>query len=153
MFGSEETKAFTYLGIQLIQNDDFSLTINQNNYIDCISEIKSSYERYKISREKKNSLLSNEEKTSYRSDAGQLNWVAGISRPDISFSVCEASTKFKQATVADVLYVNKIIKNVKNSTNEIRFPQLNLNNIKLQLFTDACFKWREPSWSHNLFNR
>ena len=27
MFGSEETKAFTYLGIQLIQNDDFSLTI------------------------------------------------------------------------------------------------------------------------------
>ena len=31
MFGSEETKAFTYLGIQLIQNDDFSLTINQND--------------------------------------------------------------------------------------------------------------------------
>ena len=28
MFGSEETKAFTYLGIQLIQNDDFSLTDN-----------------------------------------------------------------------------------------------------------------------------
>ena len=40
MFGSEETKAFTYLGIQLSQNDDFSLIINQNNYIDCISEIK-----------------------------------------------------------------------------------------------------------------
>ena len=32
MFGSEESKAFTYLGIQLIQYDDFSLTINQNNY-------------------------------------------------------------------------------------------------------------------------
>ena len=37
MFGSEETKPFTYLGIQLIQNGDFSSTINQNNYIDCIS--------------------------------------------------------------------------------------------------------------------
>ena len=153
MFGSEETKAFTYLGIRLIQNDDFSLTINQNNYIDCISEIKLSNERLK----EKNSLLSREEKTAYRSAVGQLNWVAGISRPDISFSVCEASTKFKQATVADVLYVNKIIKNVKNSTNEIRFPQLNGNNIELQLFTDASFnnltEWREPSWSDNLFNR
>ena len=53
MFGSEETKAFTYLGIQLIQNDDFSLTINQNNYIDCISEIKSPYERYKILKKKR----------------------------------------------------------------------------------------------------
>ena len=89
--------------------------------------------------ERKNSLLSNEEKTSYRSAVGHLNWVAEISRPDISFSVCEASTKFKQATVADVLYVNKIIKNVKNSKNAINFPQLNLNNIKLQLFTDASF--------------
>ena len=85
MFGSEETKAFTYLGIKLIQNDDFSLTINQNNYTDCISEIKLTNERLK----KKNSLLSNEEKTSCRSAVGQLNWFAGISRPDISFSVCE----------------------------------------------------------------
>ena len=40
VFGSMETKAFTHLGIQLIQNDDFSLTINQNNYIGCIPEIK-----------------------------------------------------------------------------------------------------------------
>ena len=87
----------------------------------------------------KNSLLSNEEKTSYRSAVGHLNWVAEISRPDISFSVCEASTKFKQATVADVLYVNKIIKNAKNSKNAINFSQLNLSNIKLQLFTDASF--------------
>ena len=31
MFGLEETKAFTYLGIQLIQSDDFSLLITQNN--------------------------------------------------------------------------------------------------------------------------
>ena len=47
-------------------------------------------------------LFSNEEKTLNRSAVGQLNWVAEISRPDISFSVCEASTKFKQATVGDV---------------------------------------------------
>ena len=108
LFGTEETKAFTYLGMQLIQNGDFSLTINQNNYIDCISEIKLSNGRLK----EKNSLLFNEEKT-YRSVLGQFNWVAGISRPDISFSVCEASTKFKQATVADVLYANKITKKRK----------------------------------------
>ena len=135
MFGSEETKAFTYLGIQLIQNDDFSLTINQNNYTDCISEIKLSNDRLK----EKNSLLSNEEITSFRSAVGQLNWVAGISGPYISFSGCEASTKFKQATVGDILYFKKIIKIVKNSKNAINFPQLNLNNIKLQLFTDASF--------------
>ena len=51
----------------------------------------------------------------------------------------ELSAKFKQATVADVLYVNKIIKNVNNSKNPINFSQLNLSNIKLELFTDASF--------------
>ena len=50
---------------------------------------------------------------SYRSAVGQLNQVTGISRPDISSSVCEASTKFKQGAVADVIYVNKIIEKNK----------------------------------------
>ena len=53
MFGSEETKVVTYLGIQLKQNDDFNLNINQNNYIDYIHEIKLSNERPK----EKNNLL------------------------------------------------------------------------------------------------
>ena len=57
----------------------------------------------------RNSTRTEAERTKYRSVAGQLNWVACISRPEISFSVCEASTKFKIATVADVYYVNKII--------------------------------------------
>ena len=58
MFGSEAKKSFQYLDIQLIQNDDFSLNINQNSYIDCISEIKLSNERLK----EENILLSNEGK-------------------------------------------------------------------------------------------
>ena len=58
MFGSEAKKSFQYLDIQLIQNDDFSLNIDQNSYIDCISEIKLSNERLK----EENILLSNEGK-------------------------------------------------------------------------------------------
>ena len=75
--------------MQLIQNDDFSLTINQNNYTDCIFEIKLSNERLKenniatIAKQShtqfwnfyNNSQMSNEEKTSYRSAVGQLNWI------------------------------------------------------------------------------
>ena len=133
-FGSEETDAFTYLGIQLSQDEDYSVVINQSSYINGISEIELTKER-----KERNSSLTNEEKTLYRSAVGQLNWVAGMSRPDISFSVCEASTKFKQATIADVIYVNKIIRNLKNSNHVIKFPQLNLENLKLQLFTDACY--------------
>ena len=64
-----------------------------------------------------NSPLTEAERTQHRSVIGQLNWVAGISRTDISFSVCEASTKFQNLTVANVYYVNKIIRNVKSTKN------------------------------------
>ena len=41
--------------------------------------------------------------------------------------------------MAGILYVSKIIENVENSRKAINFPQLNLNNIRLQIFTDASF--------------
>ena len=85
------------------------------------------------------SFLTPSEKTLYRSIVGQLNWVAGISRPGISFAVCESSTKFIHATVADKIYVNMIIRKFKSSHCFIQFPQLDLNTVKLQLFTDASF--------------
>mgnify|MGYP001796156622 CR=1 FL=1 len=134
-FGSEEVESFTYIGINLTQNTDFSIHINQNSYIDSISEIPLSKEQLKF----KNKPLSETERTSYRSVVGQLNWISGISRPDISFSVCEASTKFTSATVADIQYVNKIVRKVKNTPSFIRFPSFNQDTLRLQLFTDASF--------------
>ena len=79
------------------------LIINQKNYIDCISEIKLSTERLK----EKNSLLSNEER--------QLDWVPGISRPDISFSVFEAGS------MSSCTLSQQNNKNIKNFKNEIKF--------------------------------
>ena len=89
-------------------------------------------------KDRKSSLTASE-KTLYRSIVRLLNWVAGISRPDISFAVYESRTKFTHATVADIIYVNKIIRKVKSSRGFIHFLKLDLNTVKLQLFTDASF--------------
>ena len=86
-----------------------------------------------------NSLLTEAERTEYRSAIGKLNWVAVISKPDISFSVCKASTKFKNATVADAYYIKKIIRKVRSTKNCIKFPCLSLKMLQLKLFTDASF--------------
>ena len=133
-FGPEEMEAFTYIGIGLKQNSDFSAKIDQNSYIDSIQEIALLKERMK---DQKRSLKPSE-KTLYRSIVAQLNWVAGISRPDISFAVCESSTKFTHATVADIIYVNKISRKVKSLHCFTRCPKLDLNTMKLWLF-DASF--------------
>ena len=80
------------------------------------------------------SSLTPSEKTLYRNIVGLLKWVAGISQSDISFAVFESSTKFMQlsthATVADIIYVNKIIKKVKSSHSFIQFPKLDVNTVK-----------------------
>ena len=38
-----------------------------------------------------------------------------------------------------MLHVNKIIKNVKYRNYDIKFPQLSMEDLKLQLLTDASF--------------
>ena len=87
----------------------------------------------------RNSPLTEAERTQYRSVVGQLNWVAGISRSDISFSVCEASTKFKNVTVADIYYVNKTFRTVKSTKNCITFLRLNLKKLQRELYTGPSF--------------
>ena len=68
---------------KVTQNSDYSIYIQQNNYIASISEISLPKERMSDL----NSSLTETERTQYKSVNGQLNWVARISRPDISFSV------------------------------------------------------------------
>ena len=74
-FGPEKMEAFTYIGIRLKQNSDFSIKIDLNSCIASIQEIVLSKERMK---DRKSSTLTPSEKTLYRSTVGQLNWVAGI---------------------------------------------------------------------------
>ena len=125
---------FTYTGTELKQNSNFSVKIYQDSYINSIQEIALSKKKMK---DLKSSFMRSE-KTLYGSIVVQLNWVAGISRSSISFAVFESSTKFTHTTVAYIIYLNEIRK-VKSSHCFIQFPKLDLNTVKLQLFTDASF--------------
>ena len=126
-------EAFTYIGIKLVRDSDLNISINQNNYMSSFADTVLPILRIKD----KTSPLSNEEKKLHRNAAGELNWVAGISRPDVSFSVCEASTKFKNATTKDILYINKIIKNVKSKNYGIKLSQLGMDDLILYDLTDG----------------
>ena len=46
---------------------------------------------------------------------GKLNWAAGMTRPKITFNICELSTKIKTATTTDIDAVNKVIKFIKSN--------------------------------------
>ena len=122
-FGAEESNAFKYVGIEISQNDDYSINIQQLNYIQSFEEIP-------IRKQPKNDVLIDKEKTLCRRIVGQLNWMAGISRPDVSFYICEASTKLNNSTISDAVKINKIARYVKSTHVTIKFPIMNLGEVK-----------------------
>ena len=61
----------------------------------------------------------------------KINWVSGISRPDISFYVHDASTKFQNATTTDAVKVNKVIKHLKSTKSFIKVPKFDKESLKV----------------------
>ena len=69
----------------------------------------------------------------------QITWLAGISRPEISFQICEISTKIKSATIADIKAVNKGARFVTSIPNSIMFPRLDPESSSVKMFADASY--------------
>ena len=133
--GSEQVEAFSYIGIKLKQDKDFSITLSQNSYIDNLKLQELSPSRMK----QKNDTLTKLERRQLRGVVGKINWVRRISRPDIGFSA-GMITAGSKATVSDVLAANKLVKYVKDTPSYIKFPKLkSIRDIYLQVYTDASY--------------
>ena len=62
-----------------------------------------------------------------------------MSRPKISYHLCETSTRVKNTTATDAHTINKVIKHIKNSPSHIKIPKSDLNSLEIQLYSDASF--------------
>ena len=62
-----------------------------------------------------------------------------MSRPKISYHLCETSTRVKNTTATDAHMINKVIKYIKNSPSHITIPKSDLNSLEIQLYSDASF--------------
>ena len=134
--GTWNAITFKYVGISLAQNEDSSISIHQMNYINTIQLIPISSSR----RTEKLEPVTEIERKYLRSAIGQLNWAAGITRPDISFAVCQLSTHVNSAIVSDLIEVNKLIKYIQSEPLVITFPKLNIDSLHLTLYCDASFR-------------
>ena len=135
LIGSSESESFKYVGLNINSSKGVAF-VDQNQYILTLSPVKISVARSSI----KSSELSEQEKREFRSVIGQLNWIATNSRPDISFEVSELSASFKNACIADLLRLNKLVKWIQQESYRIAFRALkSLEGCTLECYSDASF--------------
>ena len=62
-----------------------------------------------------------------------------MTRPDVSFMVFKLSANVTTATVADIKEANKLIKYIKETPSQLKFPSLDSSSVRTIGFTDASF--------------
>ena len=130
----EHESAIQYIGLNVKQENQ-AIIVDQMNYIQSIQPINIDQKWLKHK-----DLQANEfEKHQLRALLGQLNWVAAMSRPEISFLVSEISGVQSKSKVSDLLKANKILREIKNDSLKIKFVKFDLSNVKLAVYYDASF--------------
>ena len=60
-------------------------------------------------------------------------------QPQISFQVCQASTRVKEAMLADLIHTNKVITKVQRERSYLHFPKLDLSSLHVRVYADVSF--------------
>ena len=109
-WGHWESKQFTQCGVDIVQQPDYSFTLSQPSFLDQVSEIHLSKQRFKD----KDLSASNDEKKQMRSVLGCLPWYAGQLAMELSAPVGLHLSRISSPTVEDVIEVNKLVTKAKS---------------------------------------
>ena len=105
IMGKEEYGDFTFLGRHVLQKKDFTVEIDQHDYLSTLQKVTVSRER----RGQGGSPLTPKELHDYRSIVGQLAWPARESMPQIAYAVSDLQQKVAQAEVNDLVHANNVL--------------------------------------------
>jgi hypothetical protein len=103
--GNEKKDEFDFLGRHVKQNADFSIEIDQHQYIENLQKVFVPKSR----RVTPTSKLTAEELSSYRSLVGQLAWPARETMPELCYAVSDLQQKTAIATVHDLCHCNNVL--------------------------------------------
>ena len=118
---------------KLSKNPDNSIKVQQRSFAKSITKI------IIPEQNSKETLLDTSTTKMFQAAVGKLNWLATISRPDISFDVSYLSACLPEATFGDVAFTNKLISKVQSEAISIHYPALDKQSLHIQVYTDGSF--------------
>jgi hypothetical protein len=134
--GKSESGEFMYTGFMLKQNKR-NITLDQTDYVSNL-EIPLLDAKRLLQKEQ---WMTQFELTLLRRMAGGLNWVVRATRPDLSFSMINISTKFKGGKIQDLVDARNTLNNLKRNKAIITISNVsNIKNCEIWCYLDAAFR-------------
>ena len=129
-----DSKAFKYVGINISQMEDH-VTLDQRDYL---NSLKTQLLDEALMTDKTRHA-SHAEKKIFRHGIGQLGWIAGMTRPQGSFSFCVLSTRQSDPLISDFVKYTKAIRDLKSDDSWMKIPKLDLKSLFITVYSDASF--------------
>lgn len=135
-FGSRKSKEFTFTGLKIKQASDYSITVDQTQYVRDIQSIPLSRER----RQQVTANINEEEKQQLRAIIGSLQYAAINTRPDLCSRLGQLQGQINCGTVGTLIEANKTLHEAKMFSNtQIRIQAISTDRLRFVAFSDASF--------------
>ena len=135
-FGSRKMHKFVFTGLQITQGADYSITVDQSQYIRDINAIVISKDR----RNHPDHVVTEEERQSLRAVIGSLQYAAVNTRPDICSRLGWLQSQINKAKVSTLVEGNRTLHEAKQfSSVAIRIQPIPIKYLRFVAFSDASF--------------
>ena len=143
-FGSFEKRSFVFTGIRLHQWDDFSIEVDQVDYVEKIESINVPRDR----RRNPEDAVSEAERRALRQIIGSLQYAAVHTRADICAKVGELQSAINQARVEHLLQANRVLQEAKQHPVSLMIVPIRESLLTFCAFSDASFSSVQRMSSH-----
>ena len=135
-FGSRKHKEFTFTGLRISQKPDFSIQVDQTQYVNDINPISLAKGR----RNQSQDVVTEEERQGLRAVIGSLQYAAINTRPDLCHRLGLLQSCINRAKVENLLEANKLLHEAKQySAVALRIQPIPLPDVRFVTFSDASF--------------
>lgn len=144
-FGAKKKHEFTFTGLKIKQNADYSVEVNQTQYVKDITAISLSRER----RLTPDDPVTEPERQALRAVVGSLQYAAVNTRPDLCARLGWLQSRINHAQVSTLIEANRTLHEAKqHADTAIHIHPIPIEELRYVAFSDASFASEKNPNSH-----
>ena len=144
-FGSRKMHNFVFTGLKISQAHDYSITVDQAQYVRGIHAISLSKER----RTQLDHVVTEDERQALRAVIGSLQYAAVNTRPDICSRLGWLQSQINKAKVSTLVEANRTLHEAKQFSDvALKIQPIPIKDLRFVAFSDASFASEKCPDSH-----